>query len=74
MVRRIEEANDGAQCGFVGTHRSVRRYYAFRYLAEFQYRFDRRFDLADLLERLAQTAVRAAPRAYAVVKVAYKGG
>ena len=52
----------------------MRRYYAFRYLAEFQYRFDRRFALAYLLERLAQTAVRAAPRAYAVVKVAYKGG
>ncbi len=32
------------------------------------------FDLADLLERLAHTAVRAAPRPYAIVKVAYNGG
>ena len=58
----------------VGTLRSVRRHYAFRYLAEFQYRFNRRFDLAGLLEHLARTAVRAAPRPYTVIKVAYGDG
>ena len=32
----------------VGTHKSVRRAYTFRYFAEFQYRFNRRYDLAGL--------------------------
>ena len=73
-LRWVNTVLGNLKSAIVGTHRSLRRSYAFRYLAEFQYRFNRRLDLADLIERLAQTAVRAAPRPYAVVKVAYKGG
>lgn len=36
--------------------------YAHRYLAEVQYRFNRRFDLSSILKRLLIAAVRTAPR------------
>lgn len=36
--------------------------YAQRYLAEFQYRFNRRFNLKTLLQRLARAAAFARPR------------
>lgn len=36
--------------------------YAHRYLAEVQYRFNRRFDLSSILKRLLAAAVRTAPR------------
>ena len=36
--------------------------YAARYLAEFQYRFNRRYDLAALPQRLLRAAVAALPR------------
>ncbi len=43
------------------TYHSIRPKYAQRYLAEFQYRFNRRFDLRDLIPRLAYVALRTAP-------------
>lgn len=58
----------------VGTLKSVAKRYAFRYLAEFQYRFNRRADLASMLDRLACVAVRAAPRPYKSLKIAYAEG
>ena len=42
-----------------GTRRKT--HYAARYLAEFQYRFNRRYDLAAMLPRLLQAAVTALP-------------
>ena len=42
--------------------KSVAMRYVFRYLAEFQYRFNRRFQLPEMLARLASVATRAAPR------------
>ncbi len=57
-----------------GTLKSVRPRYAYRYLAEFQYRFNRRFDLAGMLDRLACTAVRAAPQPYKTLKIAHTAG
>ena len=57
-----------------GTLKSVRPRYAYRYLAEFQYRFNRRFDLARMLHRLACAAVRTAPRPYKSLKIAHTAG
>ena len=57
-----------------GTLKSVRPRYAYRYLAEFQYRFNRRFDLAGMLNRLACVAVRTAPRPYKSLKIAHMAG
>lgn len=57
-----------------GTLKAVRRRYAKLYLAEFQYRFNRRADLASMLDRLASVAVRSAPRPYKVLQAAYEAG
>jgi transposase-like protein len=42
--------------------------YAHRYLAEFQYRFNRRFDLCSILSRLATAAVETGPRPERVLR------
>ena len=57
-----------------GTLKAVRLHYAFRYLAEFQYRFNRRLDLPAMLERLACVATNAAPRPYKAIRVQYANG
>jgi len=43
------------------TYHAVRPKYAQRYLSEFQYRFNRRFSLPDLIPRLAYAALRTPP-------------
>ena len=40
-----------------GTYHAVRPKYAQRYLAEFEYRFNRRFDLPDIIPRLVYVAL-----------------
>jgi hypothetical protein len=44
--------------------------YAHRYLADFQYRFNRRFDLAALHERLLVAAARCGPHPERLVRLA----
>lgn len=44
-----------------GTYHAFRAKYAARYLAEFEYRFNRRFDLPSMIERLASAAARTPP-------------
>jgi transposase-like protein len=58
----------------VGTHKSIRRHYVFRTLAQFQFRFNGRCDLPALFVRLATGAASALPKPYAAVRVAYAGG
>ena len=41
-----------------------------RYLAEFEYRFNRRYDLAAMIPRLTWAAVRTAPMPYRLLKLA----
>ena len=41
-----------------GTYHAVRPKYAQRYLSEFEYRFNRRFDLPDIIPRLVYVALR----------------
>ena len=57
-----------------GTLKSVAKRYVYRYLAEFQYRFNRRFDLPVMLDRLASVATRAAPRPYKTLLIPYAAG
>ena len=40
-----------------------------RYLAEFEYRFNRRYDLAAMLPRLTWAAVRTPPMPYRLLKL-----
>ena len=44
-----------------GTYHACSSHYAGRYLAEFAYRFNRRYQLVDLVPRLAYVAVRTPP-------------
>ena len=54
----------------VGTYRAVREKHVPRYLAEFEYRFNRRYDLAAFIPRLAFIALRTAPMPYRLLKLA----
>lgn len=49
---------------FVGTCRSCDSQHADRYLASYEWRFNRRFDLAKNIERLARIALTTLPRSY----------
>lgn len=48
--------------------------YVHRYLAEVQYRFNRRFDLSSILVRLVRVAVITGPRPESVIRLAEVGG
>lgn len=45
----------------LGTYRSVSKKHAARYLAEFQYRFNRRFDMPGMLCRLSLSSINSSP-------------
>ncbi len=53
-----------------GTYRHCSREHAPRYLAEFQYRFNHRFDLSSMLGRLLHRAARTVPMPYRLLKLA----
>ena len=53
-----------------GTYRAVRDKHVPRYLAEFEYRFNRRYDLAAMMPRLGDAAVRTPPMPYRLLKMA----
>ena len=44
-----------------GTYHAIRSKHLPRYLAEFSYRFNRRFDLAGMMHRLAVAAAQTPP-------------
>lgn len=53
------------------TYHAVRPKYAQRYLAEFQYRFNRRYDLSKILTRLTTVALRTPPMPEKMLRMAY---
>jgi len=56
-----------------GTYHRFSKKHTSRYLAEFQYLFDRRIDLASMLPRLAYASVRTPPMPMRLLKLAEKG-
>jgi hypothetical protein len=52
------------------TYHSIKPKHAQRYLAEFQYRYNRRFDLKTILPRLAYVALRTAPMPERLLRLA----
>ena len=54
-----------------GTYHAVRPKYAQRYLSEFQYRFNRRYDLSKILMRLTTVALRTPPMPEKLLRMAY---
>lgn len=72
--RWVNTALGNLKTAIAGTLKSVRPRYVFRYFAEFQYRYNRRFDLPAMLDRLACVATRAAPRPRNTLKIYYVAG
>jgi transposase-like protein len=58
------------KAAMVGTYRAVRDKHAPRYLAEFEYRFNRRYSLDTMIARLAYVSLRTAPMPYRLLKLA----
>jgi len=54
----------------VGTYWAVRDQHPGRYLAEFEYRFNHRYDLGEMIPRLAAVAVTTAPMPYRLLTLA----
>lgn len=53
-----------------GTFHAVREKHAPRYLAEFEYRFNRRFDLPSMIDHLLYVSLRTPPMPYRLLKLA----
>jgi transposase-like protein len=58
------------KCALVGTYRAIADKHVPRYLSSFAYRFNRRFNLADIFARLAYVALRTPPMPYRLLKLA----
>ena len=57
----------------LATYRAVRKKHLVRTLAEFEWRFNHRFDLADMIPALARAAVTTRPASYSHLKMADYG-
>jgi hypothetical protein len=57
-----------------GTQHAIREQHAPRYLAEIEYRFNHRFDLPAMIERLTRVALRTPPMPYRLLKMAENFG
>ena len=66
----VNTALGNIKAALVGTYRAVREKHVPRYLAEFEYRFNRRYDLPTMIPRLAFVALRTAPMPYRLLKLA----
>ena len=53
-----------------GTYHAIRPKHVPRYLAQFEYRFNRRYRLEDMIPRLAWVALRTPPMPYRLLKLA----
>jgi DNA-directed RNA polymerase subunit RPC12/RpoP/transposase-like protein len=62
------------KANLLGVCRAIRLKHLPRYLAEFQYRFNRRFDLSTILQRLLRASVLTPPMPYRLLKLAEIGG
>jgi transposase-like protein len=58
------------KCALVGTYRAISCKHVPRYLSSFAYRFNRRFCLPDMFDRLAYVALRTPPMPYRLLKLA----
>jgi len=66
----VNTALGNIKAALVGTYRAVREKHVPRYLAEFEYRFNRRYDLQTMIPRLAFVALRTTPMPYRLLKLA----
>ena len=70
----VNTALGNIKSAITGTYRSISCKHVPRYLAEYQYRFNRRYDLAAMIPRLTWAGVRTVPMPYTLLKLAEDGG
>ena len=61
------------KCSLLGTYRAFRKKHMVRYLAEFEWRFNNRFDLAAMIPALGRAAASTKPAPYWYLKMAGYG-
>lgn len=66
----VNTALGNIKASLTGTYRSISSKHVPRYLAEFEYRFNRRYDLASMVPRLAFIGTRTPPMPYRLLKLA----
>src|SRR5271156_4195897 len=66
----VNTALGNIKASIVGTYRSISSKHVPRYLAEFEYRFNRRYDLSAMMPRLCWASVRTTPMPYRLLKLA----
>ncbi len=69
-VKWVNTVLGNIKAAMVGTYRAVRAKHVPRYLAEFEYRFNRRYRLETMIDRLAYVSLRTAPMPYRLLKLA----
>ena len=73
--RRVNTVLSNLKTAISGTYHAFKfAKYAERYLAEVQYRFNRRFDLGSILVRLVRAATLTRPRPEPMIRLAEVGG
>jgi transposase-like protein len=65
----VNTALGNIKAAIVGTYRAIDQKHVPRYLAEFEYRFNRRYDLAAMMPRLVWAAVRTTRMPYRLLKL-----
>ena len=70
--RWVNTTPGNIKSAITGTYRAVRKH-AGRTLAEFEYRFNRRFDLTTIIPRLGYVSVRTQPMPYRLLKLTEDG-
>src|ERR1700722_13317382 len=66
----VNTALGNIKAAITGTYRAISSKHVPRYLAEFEYRFNRRYDRAAMIPRLTCAALRTTPMPYRLLKLA----
>ena len=66
----VNTALGNIKAAIVGTYRAIDQKHVPRYLAEFEYRFNRRYDLGAMMPRLTWAGVRTTPMPYRLLRLA----
>ena len=66
----VNTALGNIKAAITGTYRAISSKHVPRSLAKFEYRFNRRYDLAAMIPRLCWAGVRTAPMPYQLLKLA----
>jgi hypothetical protein len=66
----VNTALGNIRAAITGTNHAINAKRVPRYLAEFEYRFNRRYDLAAMIPRLTWVSVRTPPMPYRLLKLA----